>query len=248
MSDLASAKLEQNVLRVTLARPQKKNAIVSEMYEILIGAFSRVREEDIGALMIEGAGGCFTAGNDLGDLLAYAYDFENAPALRFIRALAACETPIVAAVEGEAVGVGATMLLHCDLVYMAPSARLRAPFVELGLVPEAAASLLLPRRIGLAKASEFLLLGESIDARSALELGLANAIVEPQELAATALRAAQRLSAQPRSALRATRRLLRGDSLAVLARIDEEAAIFAEALRSPQAQAAIGTAANRNRR
>jgi enoyl-CoA hydratase/carnithine racemase len=232
-------RIENGILRVTLARPEKKNALTADMYESLIAALDRAQNEAIGALMIEGSTGVFTAGNDIGDFLAHASDFHNAPALRFIRAIATCETPIVAAVEGAAVGVGVTMLLHCDLVYAAPSARFRMPFVDLGLVPEAAASLLLPHRVGRAKASEFLLLGDAFDAEAAARLGLVNAVIPGHELAATALRQAQRLAEKPRAALRATRRLLRGDAAAVLTRIEEEAVAFATALGSDEARAAM---------
>lgn len=239
MSPHVLTHVEDGVLRVTLARPEKKNALTSDMYELLIAALNEARNAAIGALMIEGSGGVFTAGNDIGDFLAHAGDFQNAPALRFIRALASCETPIVAAVEGDAVGVGVTMLMHCDLVYAAPSARFSMPFVDLGLVPEAAASLLLPQRAGLAKASEFLLLGEAFDAEAAVRLGIVNAMIPEPELAETALRQAGRLAAKPRAALRATRRLLRGDTAEILARIEEEAAAFATALGSEAARAAM---------
>ena len=231
--------MDGDVLRVTLARPEKKNALTADMYEAFIAAIVHAEKEAIGALLIEGSGGVFTAGNDIGDFLAHSDDFQNAPALRFIRALAVCDTPIVAAIEGDAIGVGTTMLLHCDLVYAAPSARFRMPFVDLGLVPEAAASLLFPQRIGLAKASEFLLLGDSFDAETAARLGIVNALVPAHELAATALRQAQRLAEKPRAALRATRRLLRGDRADVLARIEAEAAAFAKALRSEEARKAM---------
>jgi enoyl-CoA hydratase/carnithine racemase len=157
----------------------------------------------------------------------------------FIRALAAFEKPLVAAVEGPAVGVGTTLCFHCDLVYAAPDARFQMPFVNLGLVPEAGASLLAPQRFGYAKAAEFILLAESFDASVARDLGLVNAIVEPGELYAHALAKAQALAAKPRDALLATRRLLRGDPAVLKARMDEELRLFGEAVRSPQARAAF---------
>ena len=141
------------VLVITFDRPEKKNALTGAMYEAATGALLEAdRDEKIGAVVFRGAGGAFTAGNDLADFLA-ASGTTELPAFAFIKALALCETPMVAAVEGVAVGIGATLILHCDLVYVTAGTTLRMPFVDLGLVPEAAASLLLPRRIGLAKAS-----------------------------------------------------------------------------------------------
>ncbi len=228
------------VLRVTIARPEKKNALTGDMYDAMRAALEAADAAgDIGAIMIEGAGGAFTAGNDIADFLKYSGDFAQSPALRFVRAIAACQTPVVAAVDGVAVGVGTTMLLHCDLAYATPAARFRMPFVDLGVVPEAAASLLLPRRVGLARASELLLLAEGFDARRALEMGLINAIVAADELGAVALDKARALAAKPRAALRATRRLLRGDGVEIAARIEEEARLFAQALGSPEALAAM---------
>jgi enoyl-CoA hydratase/carnithine racemase len=161
--------------------------------------------------------------------------------------LARCEMPLVAAIEGVAIGIGATMMLHCDLVYVAPGTVFRLPFVDLGLVPEAASSLLLPRRIGMAKAAEFLLLGESFGAEDAVRLGLANSIVPAPELREFALEKAGRLAAKPRAALAATRRLMRGDSHEILARIEEEARLFSVALRSSEAQTAFAAFLARRR-
>ena len=156
-----------------------------------------------------------------------------------MHAVAACQTPLVAAIDGAAVGVGTTMLLHCDLAYATPAARFRMPFIDLGVVPEAAATLLLPRRVGMARASELLLLCEPFDARKALEMGLVNAVVEPGDLERIALEKAQALAAKPRNALRNARKLLRGDAAEITERIDGEARLFAQALRSPEAFAAM---------
>ena len=138
-----------------------------------------------------------------------------------------------------AIGIGATMMLHCDLVYVAPDTIFRLPFVDLGVVPEAASSLLLPRRIGMAKAAEFMLLGEAFDAGSAVRLGLANAIVPACELCGFAIERAARLAAKPRAAIAATRRLMRGEAQEILARIEEEARLFSAAMRSEEACAAF---------
>lgn len=230
------------VLVITFDRPEKKNALTGAMYETATEALHAADgDETVGAVVFRGAGGAFTAGNDLADFLAASETVAELPAFAFIKALALCETPMIAAVEGVAVGIGATLLLHCDLVYMTAGTMLRMPFVDLGLVPEAASSLLLPRRIGLAKASELLLLGEWVGADEALRLGLANEIIAAGKLRAYAVAQAGRLAAKPRAALTATRRLIRSDRQEVVARIEEEARCFAEALVSDEAKAAFRT-------
>ena len=232
------------VLVVTLNRPEKKNALTGDMYRAMRGALETASEEaEIGAVLVKGAGGAFSAGNDLGDFLAANRDGterarEN-PAGDFINAIARFDKPIVAAVEGVAVGVGTTMCLHCDLVYAAPNARFATPFVNLGLVPEAGSSWLAPHRFGLAVASELLLLGEPIEAARAHAIGLVNAVVAPGELAAFALGKAKALASKPRAALLATRRLMRGDAEALYAHMDREGDAFAQALKSPEARAAF---------
>jgi enoyl-CoA hydratase/carnithine racemase len=244
MSEFVRLRREGAVCCVTLARPEKKNALTGAMYESLAAAFAEAsRERNVGALLLAGSQGVFTAGNDIGDFLSGAFAAAQAnvqaPGVRFIRVLATFDKPLVAAVKGAAIGLGTTLCLHCDLVYAAPSARFSMPFVDLGLVPEAASSLLAPQRFGAAKAAEFLLLAESFDAETARELGLVNAIVEPDALYAHALAKAQALAAKPREAMLATRRLLRGDPKALLQRMDEELALFHERLRSPEARAAF---------
>ena len=161
------------------------------------------------------------------------------PAFRFVKTLAACDKPLVAGVEGVAVGIGTTLLLHCDLAYAAPDARFRTPFVDLGLVPEAGSSLLLPQRVGAAKAAEFLMLGDVCDAAEAERLGLVNAVIPAERLFDHALEQARRLAAKPRGALAATRRLLRGDRSALFERIEDEARLFAKAMTSDEARRAF---------
>lgn len=228
------------VLCVTFDRPEKKNALNRAMY---MAATEALRQADsdpsIGAVVVAGSGGVFTAGNDIADFLEAPAEPGEFPAFTFIRTLAACETPLVAATEGLAIGIGATMILHCDLVYAAPDTVFRLPFVDLGLVPEAASSLLLPRRIGMAKAAELMLLGEPFDAEAAVRLGLANAIVPVWELLGFAIERAARLAAKPRAAIAATRRLMRGEVPEILARIEEEAQLFSAAMRSEEARAAF---------
>jgi enoyl-CoA hydratase/carnithine racemase len=229
------------VLSAAFARPQKKNAITGAMYETLIEAFeTAARDPEIGALVISGKGGVFTAGNDIGDFLTVALrEAGEFPAWRFVNTVAEFEKPLIAAIDGLAIGVGTTLCLHCDLVYAAPTARFQTPFVNLGLVPEAGSSLLAPQRFGRAKASEFLLLAEPFGADEALKLGLVNAILPQSELLAHAMSKAAALAAKPRAALLATRRLMRGDPEALKAQMAAEMHAFSAALKSPEAHAAF---------
>ena len=242
MTDHIHSTQDGHMLQIVLARPDKKNALTSAMYEALIALLHRAdADADIRVITIEGSGGSFCAGNDIGDFLLGARDIHNAPAFRFIKTIAACQTPIVAAVEGVAVGVGTTMLLHCDLAYAAPGAKFRMPFVDLGLVPEAASSLLVPRLAGQKKATEWLMLGDGFDAQDAERFGIINAIIDADMLRTHARAQARRLAAKPPAALAATRRLMRGDTAATLAHIATESAAFAQALASPEARAAFLT-------
>ena len=171
---------------------------------------------EVGAIVFAGLPGAFSAGNDIADFAASAAKaFSEMPALQFIRQLAGTRTPMVAAVDGIAVGIGTTLTLHCDLVYASPAARFRMPFVELALVPEAASSYLLPRRVGRLKATEMLLLSEAFDADAALSLGLVNAVIPSDMLVEHAMAQAARLAALPRGAVKATRALIRGDQAEV---------------------------------
>ncbi|WP_036309143.1 MULTISPECIES: enoyl-CoA hydratase-related protein [unclassified Methylosinus] len=228
------------LLRIVIDRPAKRNAIDKPMYEAMISAFAKAdADEEIRAIVLSGAGGDFTAGNDLEDFRRPLDNPQDFPALRFVRALATLQTPLVAAVAGDAIGVGVTMLFHCDLVYASHGARFKMPFVDLGVIPEAASTLLVPQRIGLVKATEFLLLCDSFGASEALRLGIVNAVAGFDEVEEMALDAARRLAAKPRAALAATRRLLRGDTAAVAARIEEEAALFAAALTMRETRARL---------
>jgi enoyl-CoA hydratase/carnithine racemase len=232
---------EGAVMSAAFARPQKKNAITGAMYEKLIEAFEEAaRDPEIGALVISGKGGVFTAGNDIGDFLAVGLrETGDFPAWRFVTTVAEFEKPLIAAVDGLAIGVGTTLCLHCDLVYASPQALFQTPFVNLGLVPEAGFSMLAPQRFGRAKASEFLLLGEPFGADEALRLGLVNAILPQSELLAHAIERAAALAAKPRAALLATRRLMRGDLEALKAQMAAERHAFSAALKSPEAHAAF---------
>jgi enoyl-CoA hydratase/carnithine racemase len=235
--------VDGRVQLIRFLRQEKKNAFTGAMYDAMSAALDEAERSDaIAVTVFTGSGGCFSAGNDMADFRRRAAAGTTdvpAPSLDFIRRLPRATKPMIAAVDGLAVGVGATMLLHCDLVYASPAASLRTPFLDLGLVPEAASSLLAPMRMGYARAFELLCLGEAFDAERALAAGLVNAIVPAAQLETTALAAAGRLAAKPPAALTAARRLMRADAATVSARIEEEARIFAERLRSPEAQEAV---------
>lgn len=222
-------------------RPEKKNAITTDMYGTLADGL-RAGDADpaVAVQLFAGTEGVFTAGNDLTDFLAMAEggDFDPS-AFEFMRALATAEKPLVAAVDGLAVGIGTTMLLHCDLVYASGEARFMTPFLNLGLVPEAASSLLAPARMGSPAAFALLCAGETFDAERALAAGLINAVVPAGELETTAREAALSLAAKPAAALAAARQLMHGDRSAILKRIDEEVALFKVHLRSAEAREAF---------
>lgn len=240
MSDLVQVARDGQVLSATLSRPEKKNALTGAMYLALVEALAEAsRDETVAVVLLRGRDGVFTAGNDIGDFLAAAGSPQASPGSLFIRALAAFEKPLVAAVDGPAIGIGTTLCFHCDLVYAAPGARFQMPFVDLGLVPEAGSSLLATQRFGVARAAQFLMLAESFDAAAAHDLGLVNAVVPAEALYAHALGKAQALAAKPRDALLVTRRLMRGDPAILRARMDEELRLFGEAVKSPQARAAF---------
>jgi enoyl-CoA hydratase/carnithine racemase len=241
MSSNISFTREAGVATLRLNRPEKKNAITLAMYTALADALIDAdRDDAVRAVLICGAGGNFNAGNDLGDFANRPPASADAPSARFLRALAQFKKPLVAAVDGNAIGIGVTLLLHCDLIYASDRAKLRLPFVDLGLVPEAGSSLLLPRLVGHQRAAALLLLCDSLDGAAARELGLVNAVVPAGELEAHALRICQRLAQKAPSALRHTKALLRETQHAtVLERIEHEGALFGAQLRSPEAREAI---------
>lgn len=240
MSEHISSRADGAVLRLGFARPDKKNAITADMYAALAdGIEASNNDSAIRAVLFESQGDMFTAGNDIADFLAGAPQLgaegaDMPPVMRFLWALAKAEKPLIAAVQGPAVGVGVTMLLHCDLVYAAPAATFHTPFVDLALVPEAASSLLLPQMIGHQRASAMLLAGEKISAEEAAAFGFVNRIVEPASLNETALGAARSLSEKAPEALRLTKALIKGDRNAVIARMKEEGAHFGAQLQSAE--------------
>lgn len=235
--------LENNVLAITLNRPEKKNALTIAMYSALADALSQAQSDpEVRAVLLSGRE-CFTSGNDISDFLNNPRtneDSENQPVLRFLTTLASFEKPIVAAVNGPAVGIGTTLLLHCDLVYAASDTMFQLPFVNLGLCPEAASSLLLPQLVGYRHAAELLLLGEPFAAQQALDIGLLTAICDAAELHDLARTKAQALAAKPAAALRLSKALLKQDQAeAVKTRIMHEAGHFRERLQSPETKEAL---------
>lgn len=231
--------LKDGILTIRMDRPDKKNAVTADMYGKMADAIEAA-EKDAGVRVIVIAGGKdFTAGNDLKDFLENPPSSENSNVIRFLKAISNAKLPLVAAVNGAAIGIGVTMLLHCDFVYMAKDAQLALPFVNLGLVPEAAASMLLPRLAGHQKAAELLMLGEPFGAQVALDIGIANKLCEPEDVEAAAFATAKKLAAKPRDALQQTKSLLCRDFETVSARIDEEVKVFKQALASPDAKEAL---------
>ena len=233
------------VATIEIARPEKKNALTIAMYQVMADAINAAKADTaVRALLITGQPGIFTSGNDLEDFMqrppGSGSGNDESPVFRFMRALIDCDKPVVAAVTGAAIGIGTTMLLHCDLVYVSDEARLAMPFVGLGLVPEFGSSLLLPQRIGQARAAEKLLLGDPFTGAEAVELGLANAVLPAGEVANHARRVAERFNALPPGAVRETKRLLRAPQAeATFMAIRTEGELFAARLRSPEAMEAF---------
>jgi enoyl-CoA hydratase/carnithine racemase len=240
MSDILSHH-EAGVTTLTLNRLQRKNSLTAAMYGQLADALAQASEDTkVRVVVIQGHETIFSAGNDIGDFLNSPPVSEDAPVFRFLRGISGFPKPLVAAVCGPAVGVGTTLLLHCDLIYAGDNAAFSTPFVNLGLCPEAASSLLMPRLMGHARAAEALLLGEPFSAESALEWGLVNRIVPPAEANALAQQQARRLASKPMSSLLETKRLMkRGLQSEVAQRMSDEALIFGRMLSEPAAREAF---------
>lgn len=230
------------VLRIAINRPEKKNALTAEMYSALAAAVEGAEgDSSVRVLLLHAVGDAFTAGNDLVDFLQKPWAGQQTPpAVRFILAMATANKPIVAAVQGLAVGIGVTILLHCDLVYAAEGAKLMMPFVDLGIVPEAGSTLLLPSLVGHQRAAELLMLGAPLTAQRAYEVGLVNAVVAPDVLLATASGVAQKLAEKPVGALVASKQLLKRVHKAELDRaIRDELKVVSERLDSPETREAL---------
>lgn len=248
MSEHIQVSVADRVMRITLARPEKKNALTNPMYEALAAALERAESDpEVRVVLLEGSGDSFTAGNDLADFTAVAAGKAtraDMKAFMYLEALARGQKPYVAAVHGLAVGIGVTMLMHFDLVYVAEDARLSAPFVNLAVVPEAASSVLIPARIGYARAYAMFALGEPVDGRTAASWGLVNAALPAGEVHAKALAAAKTLAAKPAGALRETKKLMR-DAAAITAVMARESELFGARLRTPEAAEAFKAFAER---
>jgi len=229
------------VATIEIARPEKKNAITLDMYLAMAAALRDANADPaVRAVLITGQPGIFTSGNDIEDFVRRPAQSDESPAFQFMKALVGCDKPVIAAVTGAAIGIGTTLLLHCDLVYVADEARLAMPFVSLGLVPEFASSLVFPRLVGNVKAAEKLLLGEPFGAAEAVEIGIANAVLPANELVNHARRIAERFNALPPGAVRETKKLMRrANAASVLETIAVEGAVFAERLTSPEAREAF---------
>lgn len=230
------------VMTLTLNRVDKKNSLTQAMYGAIADALTQAAADDaMRAVVIQGHETIFSAGNDIGDFLNRPPMSAEAPVQRFLRTIAAFPKPLIAAVCGPAVGVGTTMLFHCDLVYAGDNAAFSMPFVNLGLCPEAASSLLVPQMMGYHRAAEALLLGEPFMAETALEVGLVNRIVPPSEANGVAQAQALKLADKPLSSLVETKRFMKQGQMAqVLERINEESAIFGQMLQAPAAREAFG--------
>jgi enoyl-CoA hydratase/carnithine racemase len=230
------------VQRIAINRPDKKNALTADMYDAPSTALEQAEADDgVRVILLHAKGAAFTAGNDLEDFLKKPWKEQAIPpAVRFIHAVARARKPIVAAVQGLAVGVGTTILLHCDLVYAAEDAKLVMPFINLGIVPEAASTVLLPLAIGRQRAAELFMLGAPLSARRAFEMGLVNAVVAPEALLATAAAAAQQLAEKPAGALRACKALMtRAQQSEVERAMREEVMVISERLESAETKEAL---------
>lgn len=233
--------LKEGILTIRLNRPEKKNALNLAMYGALAEELQRANGDDgVRVIMLVGNPDCFTSGNDLADFLTAPPSGGDSPVFRFLHAISTARKPLVAAVSGLAVGVGVTMLLHCELVFAAAGATFQMPFVNLGLCPEAGSTLLLPRMMGHQRAAELLLLGEPFGAEHAREVGIVNQICPDGELLATARARALQLAAQPAAAVRLAKALLKRDYAVPLQEtILEEGRLFMERLKSPEAAEAL---------
>jgi enoyl-CoA hydratase/carnithine racemase len=238
---LITTHVSDNILRIGIARPEKRNALTMAMYDALSTALEAAeQDQQVRVILLHGTANCFTSGNDLSDFAKHPPQGENSPVFRFLRTISQTIKPLLAMVSGPAVGIGTTLLLHCDLAYADETARFQLPFVNLGLCPEAASSYLLPRRIGPQRAAEMLLLGEMIDAATAQHYGLINQLYDSATLEDQVLAKATRLAAQPPESVRLTKSLLKEQQRHIIAEtMRKEGELFLQQLAKPEAQEAI---------
>jgi enoyl-CoA hydratase/carnithine racemase len=239
MTDLVKISVDAGVMEIVWNRPDKKNALSNAMYRAATAALARaIEDKAIRAVLLASEGDSFTSGNDLADFAAAASGGEPPAAHAFIEAIAQFPKPLLAAVNGLAVGVGTTMLLHCDMVFVARDAKLTTPFVNLALVPEAASSMLMPAQIGHRRAFAMFALGEAVTGEQAVQLGLANAAHPAAEVLGAAREAAQKIAQRPPGAVMATKQLMR-DGAAILSQLRAESQVFGERLKSSEAMEAF---------
>ncbi|GAA4651876.1 enoyl-CoA hydratase [Kistimonas scapharcae] len=240
MTESIQTEVVEHILQIRIVRPERKNALTHTMYDAMTAALQQADDKsDIRAIFITGTEDCFTSGNDVQDFLSHPPSGPDSPVFRFMRTLQQCRKPVIAAVNGAAVGIGATLLLHCDLVYLGPAARLQMPFVKLGLCPEYASSLLLPALVGHRRATELLLLGETMSAEEAVNTGIANAVFD-KDYQEKALDKARRIAALPPAAIRMAKQLMKEPLEEQVSRqIAREGAAFVERLSSPEAREAM---------
>jgi enoyl-CoA hydratase/carnithine racemase len=231
----------QGVTTLEIARPEKKNALTAAMYQAMADALRAAQADpEVRSVLITGQPGIFTAGNDLEDFMQRPPQGLDSPVFQFMQALIECDKPVIAAVTGAAIGIGTTMLFHCDFVYVSDEARLAMPFVALGLVPEFGSSVLAAERMGHARAAEKLLLGDPFTGEQAVELGLANAVLPGSEVVRHARRVAERFNSLAPAAVRESKRLMRAaDRERLKAVIAAEGECFAARLRSEEAREAM---------
>jgi enoyl-CoA hydratase/carnithine racemase len=242
MTDQVIIKDEGAVRTIRMNRPEKKNALTGVMYDAMAEAIETAGSNaNVGSILIMGVPGAFSAGNDLGDFMKAAMGGEGLgnAVLRFLYALARAEKPLVAAVQGVAVGIGTTMMLHCDYAVAASDARFQTPFVALGLVPEAGSSLIAPRLMGHRRAFELLVMGKAFNGEEAKSVGLVNQVVLADQVEAEAMKAAQAIAALPMEGVAISRRLMKGTPDEIVRRIDDEADQFKLRLTSPEARKAF---------
>jgi len=240
MSDILTH-TDAGVMTITFNRLDKKNSITSSMYATMADSVAQAAADPaVRVVVFQGHESIFSAGNDIVDFLNQPPSTQESPVFRFLRGIATFEKPLLAAVAGPAVGIGTTMLFHCDLVYAGDNAAFSMPFVNLGLCPEAASSFLAPRMFGYHRAAEALLMGEPFFSEAAQEVGLVNRVVPPTEVNGYAQAQARKLAGKPLSSLIETKRLMKGDTQAVLQKMDEEGKSFGRMLREPAAKEAFG--------
>ena len=249
MSEDIGIERRDGALAIRLNRPARRNAITVAMYAALADAIEQAQDDrSVRVITLSGEGEDFTAGNDLGDFLQeMPRDGSDLPVWRLLRALARNQVPLVAAVHGNAVGIGTTMLFHCDYVVASEWSTFSAPFADLGLTPEAGSSILAPRLMGHQRAFELFVLGEQFDAQRAYQAGFVNKIVAAEDVEAVAEEAAVAIANKPPEAVRTALKLLRGERLDLAQRIEKEAASFTELLRSPAALDALHAFIERRR-